>query len=63
MVRTFKHKDREYKNDFVRVGDAMVDANKNLLWGPNWVDGMWDCDTIDMSKSDTFEWIEGNFYD
>lgn len=63
MKRVFKFRELSYENDFERVGDAMVDANKKLLWGPNWVDGMWDCETQNMSESVEFTWVEGNFFD
>jgi len=36
-------------------------ANKELLWSnPNWKDGIWE---VVASCPNTYEWIEGNFYD
>jgi hypothetical protein len=41
-------------------GDAMVEANKELLWSdPEFKDGAW----FPTPKFNTYQWVEGNFFD
>ena len=41
-------------------GDAMVKANKELLWSdPDHTEGAW----FPTPQFDTYQWVEGNFFD
>ena len=60
-MHTFIYKDKQVKYPLtMEKGDAMVEANKELLWpDPEFKDGTW----FPTPKFNTYQWVEGNFFD
>ena len=60
-MHTFIYKDKQVKYPLTMdKGDAMVKANKELLWSdPDSKDGAW----FPTPQFDTYQWVEGNFFD
>lgn len=60
-MHTFIYNDKQVKYPLtMEKGDAMVEANKELLWSdPESKDGAW----FPTPKFNTYQWVEGNFFD
>lgn len=60
-MHTFIYKNKQVKYPLtMEKGDAMVEANNELLWSdPESRDGAW----FPTPKFNTYQWVEGNFFD